>query len=136
ISYVRTTQFCACIYTRTRSFEAFPPRRTGMLLAPDVDLEEKSMRVSRTIFAVATALCVASFPLSAASHGPAAQHGRAPTTGTHPAHPTKSTTTTTSTTSTTTTTKLNPIAAKISSRPGLNAKVSALLPSGLTLDQA
>jgi hypothetical protein len=44
----------------------------------------------------------------------------------------------TSTTSTTTSTltKLNPIARKISSHPQLAAKVAALLPAGLTLDQA
>jgi hypothetical protein len=37
---------------------------------------------------------------------------------------------------TTTTTALNPIAQKISSHPQLAAKVAALLPAGLTLDQA
>jgi hypothetical protein len=39
-------------------------------------------------------------------------------------------------TSTSTSTKLNPIARKISSHPQLAAKVAALLPAGLTLNQA
>jgi hypothetical protein len=39
-------------------------------------------------------------------------------------------------TTTTTSTKLNPIARKISSHPQLAAKVAALLPAGLTLNQA
>jgi hypothetical protein len=40
------------------------------------------------------------------------------------------------TTATTSSTKLNPIARRISSHPQLAAKVAALLPAGLTLNQA
>jgi hypothetical protein len=69
----------------------------------------------------------------------AANHGQAKKS---PA-PTTSTTTTASTTTaapstgtTTTTTRLNPIAAKIASKPSLNSKVGSLLPQGMSLNQA
>ena len=57
-----------------------------------------------------------------------------PTAGTSAASTTSTRTTATTTTATTTT--LNPIAQKISSNRGLQPKVRALLPAGMTLNQA
>ncbi len=48
----------------------------------------------------------------------------------------KKTTTTTSSGGTTPPTTMNPIATKIASKPQLNKKISAMLPSNMTLDQA
>jgi hypothetical protein len=53
------------------------------------------------------------------------------------AHSTKSgSTSSSSTTQTGPSTRLNPIAAKIASKPQLNARITAMLPKGMTLNQA
>jgi len=92
-------------------------------------------------FAAMTMLVAA--PAVAAQHGQPV-HPAKPTTAKAPAKPTTTTapTTTTTTTPTTTTapttktTTTSPIAAKIASHPQLAAKVTALLPKGVTLDEA
>ena len=61
------------------------------------------------------------------------------TTTTKTTSPTTTTTSTTGGTTTTTTPKtttLNPIAAKISSHPQLSSRLTAMLPTGMTLNQA
>ncbi len=118
----------------------------------------------RTIPAGVTALSIAAAPLAAWAKPPATKGGnphvatrpatgpkstaKAPRTTTTQTAPhgnphTKSATTTTGTTSkpaavttTTATTPPNPIAQKISSKPNLSTKVQAMLPQGMTLDQA
>ena len=84
---------------------------------------------------LACATCTSAY---AESHGrPVTQHVQAShTTGkpTTTGKPMSSTSTTS--TSTSTTTHLNPIAAKISSKPQLDAKITAMLPKGMTLNQA
>jgi hypothetical protein len=80
----------------------------------------------------ALSACVTCTSAYAEPHGrPAAstQHLQAP-------HTTGKPTTTGTPTTTTTTTHLNPIAAKISSKPQLDAKITAMLPKGMTLNQA
>lgn len=49
---------------------------------------------------------------------------------------TRKTSTTTNASNTTTTTTMNPIATKIASHPQLKARVMAMIPAGMTLDQA
>jgi len=109
------------------------------------------MRLPGTIFVFAAAIALSSSPLWAESSHAPTPHGKAPTTpvssqsshastphGKAPTTTTNTSTTTsgTSTTTTTTTPKLNPIAAKISSHPQLLAKVTALLPDGVSLNDA
>lgn len=90
-------------------------------------------------FAAMTMLVAA--PAVAAQHGQPV-HPAKPTTAKAPAKPTTTTAPTTTTTPTTTTapttktTTTSPIAAKIASHPQLAAKVTALLPKGVTLDEA
>ena len=79
---------------------------------------------------------------------PTAPHAQAPKTTGKPATADKpatagkpttsstSTTTASNTSSTTTTPALNPIAAKISSKPQLNTKITGMLPGGISLDRA
>jgi hypothetical protein len=126
----------------------------------EVDL----MRFSRTICGLATSACLTLTPAYGDSHGRpavATQHAHAPqTTGkptmsgkptistkpistgkpspvTSPMKGSKKAPTTSSTTHVTTTSpRLNPIAQKISSHPQKAAKVQALLPAGMTLNQA
>ena len=77
---------------------------------------------------------------SAANHGQAkkspAPTATTTTTASTTTPGTSTGTTTTAATDTTTTTRLNPIAAKVASTPGLNSKVSSLLPQGMSLNQA
>lgn len=70
--------------------------------------------------------------------GPPKVHGDAPKThGSAKKSPTTTTSTTTpSATTPTTTTRVNPVAEKISSNHGLAPKVAAMLPAGMTLNQA
>jgi hypothetical protein len=100
------------------------------------------MCFTRTIVGVAAATCLAAAPALADS-----QHGHSATPQTHATAPksttpptTSSTTTRTTTTTSgatkTTTPMLNPIAAKISAKPQLNTKVTAMLPKNMTLDRA
>jgi hypothetical protein len=102
------------------------------------------MCFTRTIVGVAAATCLAAAPALADS-----QHGHSATPQTHATAPksitpptTSSTTTRTRTTTTTsgatktTPPMLNPIAAKISAKPQLNTKVTAMLPKNMTLDRA
>jgi hypothetical protein len=103
------------------------------------------MRLSWTILGLTATACLAVSPAYANSHAPAL-HGKAPTTpvassqSTHTSGKSvspKSTVTTSATSTTKTgTPKLNPIAAKISSHPQLDAKITAMLPKGMTLNQA
>jgi len=91
---------------------------------------------------LAASACLALSPAYADSHGgPAAasQHGQAPkATGkpTTTGKPAIGTTSGSTSTSTSTSARLNPIAAKISSKPQLDAKITAMLPKGMTLNQA
>src|SRR5260221_138290 len=115
------------------------------------------MRSTWTILGLAASACLTLTPAYADSHGPAAvaaPHAHVPQTTAHPTpagKPTSTTGTTTTLSTTppankttkkptsptsTTTTTLNPIAQKISSHPALAAKVQALLPAGMTLNQA
>ena len=88
--------------------------------------------------------CLTLAPAYADTHGrlaAATQHAQAPkTTGkpTPAGKPTSGTTSGSTSTSTSTSTvpPLNPIAAKIASKPQLNAKISAMLPKDMTLNQA
>ena len=110
-----------------------------------------------TILSVALMACVTCTSAYADAHGRPAvpsQHVQAPkTTGKPTSTPTGgaksgttpttsgSTSTTTSgststSSSTNTTTQLNPIAAKIASKPQLNARLTAMLPKNTTLNQA
>jgi hypothetical protein len=95
------------------------------------------MRVTAT---AVTAGAILLLNLTTAS---ADQHGRGSGTATHAqsSKGSKPSGTTTSTTTpsggtTTTSTPPNPIATKISSKPQLNAKITTMLPKGMTLDQA
>lgn len=112
------------------------------------------MCFTRTIFGVAMATCLAAPALAGSQHGHGAAqqtHVAAPKPATPPPSSgpktttktstsgatTKRTTTSGATTTTTTgTTTLNPIAAKISAKPQLNARVTAMLPKNMTLDKA
>jgi hypothetical protein len=107
------------------------------------------MRIARLISCAAAATMLSSAPAFAQGRGgghasPTAAHGNP-----HTATPAKTTATTTSTggtstgttstsptTSSTTTTPMNPIAQKISSHPQLATKLTPLLPTGMTLNQA
>lgn len=104
------------------------------------------MRLSHSIYSSVAAGLLAAAPVFADGHGAVphvtptvgAVHSAPVTpkgTTTHTPTPTKSATTT-STKPATTTTGLNPIAAKITSHPQLDARVTALLPPGMTLNQA
>ena len=68
----------------------------------------------------------------------AGQHGRSSAAPPHAQAGSQkpTSTTTTSTTTTTTHTQTNPIATKIASKPQLNARITAMLPKGMTLQQA
>ncbi len=100
------------------------------------------MCFTRIIVGVAAATCLAAAPALADSrHGHSATpqtHATAPKSTTPPttSSTTTRTTTTTSGATKTTTPMLNPIAAKISAKPQLNTKVTAMLPKNMTLDRA
>ncbi len=108
------------------------------------------MRFRWTIPGFVLSACLTLTPAYADSHGrPAAatQHAQAPkatgkpTTTGKPTNGTTSGSTSTSTSTSTspsksTSTPLNPIAAKISSKPQLNTRITAMLPKGMTLNQA
>src|SRR5258708_19584908 len=86
----------------------------------------------RSIGAIVLSSCVALTPAYADSHGraPAAsQHAQTPKTTGKPA-------TSTSSSATRASIPLNPIAAKISSKQQLNTRITAMLPKGMTLNQA
>ena len=90
------------------------------------------------VAAVASVAAASNPPVSHPTpHAAATQtHGNPHTTApSKPATSPNSGKTTTPTTTTTTTT-LNPIAAKISSHPQLASRLTAMLPKGITLDQA
>jgi hypothetical protein len=93
-----------------------------------------------TILGVVLYACLTLTPAYANSHGgPAAatQHAQAPKATGKPTTRGKPTSGTTSgSTSTSTSTQLNPIAGKISSKPQLEAKITAMLPKDMTLNQA
>jgi len=93
-----------------------------------------------TILGVVLSACLTLTPAYANSHGgPAAatQHARAPKATGKPTTTGKPTSGTTSgSTSTSTSSQLNPIAGKISSKPQLEAKITAMLPKDMTLNQA
>jgi len=113
------------------------------------------MRFVQAMLGVAAAVCLTAAPVhadqhgkSGATHGPAAkapapkaapsttttQHGN-PHVKTSPTATTNKTTKKTPTTTPSTTT-ISPVAAKIASHPQLASRVKALLPAGMTLDQA
>jgi len=121
------------------------------------------MRVKRTALGFGLSTCLICTSAFADSHGRpvvATPHVQAqsatvrPTTTTKPAHGTTSgatsssastakhgtksgsTLASTSTTPKSTSVPLNPIAAKITSKPQLNSRISAMLPKGMTLNQA
>ena len=100
------------------------------------------MRVTRAVLGLAASACLALSPAYADSHGgPAAasQHGQAPkATGkpTTTGKPAIGTTSGSTSTSTSTSARLNPIASKISSKPQLETKITAMLPKDMTLNQA
>jgi hypothetical protein len=100
------------------------------------------MRFRWTILGVVLSACLTLTPAYADSQGrPAAatQHAQAPKTSGKPTttgKPTSGTTSGSTSTSTSTSTPLNPIAAKISMKPPLYAKITALLPKDMTLNQA
>jgi glucose/arabinose dehydrogenase len=104
------------------------------LACPAPEVAMKFNRISAG-FAAMTMLVAA--PAVAAQHGQPV-HPAKPTTAKAPAKPTTTTapTTTTTTAPTTKTTTTSPIAVKIASHPQLAAKVTALLPKGMTLDEA
>jgi hypothetical protein len=102
------------------------------------------MRFPRRIIGVAAVTCLAGAPLLASpQHG----HGASPqphATGPKSSPPTAAPTTTTTTATTpakpaathTTAHAVNPIAAKISAKPQLNARITAMLPPHMSLDRA
>jgi hypothetical protein len=114
------------------------------------------MPFGRTIVGVAAAMCLVDAPALAApqrGHSPAPQphvtvpKSGAPTTSNTSTKTTPTTMTTPASGTTTRTTKatsgatasapmVNPIAAKISAKPQLNAKITAMLPSHMSLDRA
>ena len=85
------------------------------------------MRLSKILVGCAAAACLSLLPVYADSNPPAAR-GSKPTTG-KPTTSGKPDTATTTRTSGKPSTSLNPIAAKISSKPNLNAKITAMLPA-------
>ena len=85
-----------------------------------------------TIIVAATAACLSTAPVSADP-----QRGRPAVQPPHVTGPKSVTPAPAAAPRTTTTTPaVNPVAAKISTMPGLNAKVTALLPPNMTLDAA
>jgi len=110
------------------------------------------MRFKWTALSFALSTCLTCASAFADSHGrpvvalPHVQaHGAAvkTTTTSQPAHVAKTHSTSSSApiptsthTTTTASTRLNPIAAKIASKPQLNARIIAMLPKGMTLNQA
>ena len=86
------------------------------------------MRFSRILIGCAAATCLSLLPVYADSNPPAAR-GSKPTTTGKPTTSGKPDTATTTRTSGKPSTSLNPIAAKISSKPNLNAKITAMLPA-------
>ncbi len=90
----------------------------------------------RILMYTLTAASLVTAPL-VASNQHAQTHGNphTATTGKPTTSPSSGKTTTPATTTTTTTT-LNPIAAKISTHPQLASRLTAMLPKGMTLDQA
>jgi hypothetical protein len=97
-------------------------------------LEVNRMRSARTILGLVTSACLMVTPAYANPHSrpaTAPPHVQAPKPPTKPTMASKA-----PSTSGPKTTTLNPIALKISSHPQLTSKVSSLLPSGTTLNQA
>jgi hypothetical protein len=97
------------------------------------------MRVNWTVLVLAVAAGMTSTPAFTDSHG------RPVTAPPHPApaastksasHLSPTTSSPTTSTSTTAPVQLNPIAAKIASKPQLNTRITAMLPKGMTLNQA
>jgi hypothetical protein len=93
---------------------------------------EVSMKFNRISAGFAAVTMLVAAPALAGPHGQPV-HPAKPTTAKAPVKPTTPTTTAPTTTTTTTT---SPIATKIASHPQLAAKVTALLPKGMTLDKA
>jgi hypothetical protein len=98
------------------------------------------MCFTRTTLGVAAAMCLAAAPTVANP-----QHGHSAAPQTHVTGPKSTTPTATSGATATTTTSgattrsapiVNPIAAKISAKPQLNAKIAGMLPKNMTLDRA
>src|SRR5262245_44398904 len=88
------------------------------------------MRLTRTILGFAAAACLALTPVYAGSHGrPSMVKPTTASDKSSKGKPTADRTTKPSATMTSTT-ALNPIARKISSKPNLNAKITAMLPVG------
>ena len=106
------------------------------------------MRFKWTALGFALSTCLTGASAFADSHGrpaTATPHVQSPSTTGKPtttsrsAHSTKSGSTSSLNTNTAPTgpsTRLNPIAAKIASKPQLNARITAMLPKGMTLNQA
>jgi hypothetical protein len=110
------------------------------------------MRLSQLFWGTVAAACFSLSPAYANLHGAVTMtHGGKPTTGGQPStsasnksttalarttNPKKSGATTTATSVSTTTVKLNPIAAKIASKPQLETKITAMLPPGMSLNDA
>jgi hypothetical protein len=106
------------------------------------------MNFARTIVGAAAATCLAGAPaLANPQHGHATTpqtHATGPKSSTPPTSSHKTTTTTHKTTTTTTPTGathtsapvMNPIAAKISAKPQLNARITAMLPPHMSLNRA
>lgn len=103
------------------------------------------MRSTWTMLGVALSACLTVTPAYADAHGrppvatPHPQAARAtvkPTTVKPTTVTTHHSTVSAPTTPTSGSTRLNPIAAKISAKPQLDARISAMLPKNMTLDQA
>ena len=103
------------------------------------------MHFSRTIAGVAVATCLAGAPvLASPQHGHSAApqpHASGPKSSTLPTAPRTTTTAPTSTPPTSGATHtpahvVNPIAAKISAKPQLNARITAMLPPHMSLNRA
>jgi hypothetical protein len=108
-----------------------------------VTRREDDMNFTRTILGAAAATCLAGAPaLANPQHGHAAApqpHATGPKSGTPPAASHKTTTTTAPARSGATQTSahvMNPIAAKISAKPQLNARITAMLPPHMSLNRA
>jgi hypothetical protein len=107
--------------------------RRGMRLALTIRQEVCAMRITRTAFACVTGAILVLSPAYADQHGNSASapgHAQAAKTVPATAKPTPASSTTTATP------PPNPIASKIASKPQLNAKVTSMLPKGMTLQQA
>jgi hypothetical protein len=92
------------------------------------------MRIS-TLITFAAAACLTAAP-PAFAQGRGGGHPVTPTVAHGNPHTTPTTSSSPKTTTSTPTTTANPIAVKISSHPELAARLTALLPKGMTLDQA